>query len=212
MILLRDLTKLEKEKLLSLQDEIMLQWRRRKAPIIRYADGTVERRPPRAPWPFKVIISGRRSLGLVALIEGLTRDMAMSWATPGRALMDSIALRAMQRGAITINSERCPCTDCRAGRGEIPFSDPYRGSTTVRKFFPSPLPDKPLPMPAYVQANGPPHNVRRETLALDGFGHFVAGEPGEESKCRDDSKFLFSIIEQAERNREMQYDERTWEI
>lgn len=221
------LSKAEKDKLYVLQQEIMYRWRRKKAAIIRRADGTVERIPRQSNRMVMVegemismrmqTMSSARSLAgmrrpsgrFIQFVDEMIRDIARGAGIPPE-MMEEMRRREESRRMA------CGCPSCRAmsaGRTTI-FVDLENARllpnnvTVQRRPEPLELPESQADLHPFFEENGPLRRPQRRMNSIGNFGTLCDGEPRHGRNPVDYSK----AIAQAERNREMQYDERTWEI
>lgn len=230
------LTAAEEKTLNEIKDGIMRRWRRRMVPVFRYADGTVMRRPQRriqmpsmdVRWitpEEERLQMVRRARALVDQMRGVPIMQRMAAAFQEmtvrvggadgsiRVLGEVVETRRFRGPMVvyvdTANARRvgCGCPNCdRMG----PLFD--ENSTRPQPNRPFVMPMAPAEMPMALQSQGPLCHPFRLRAPLSGYGHFLAGEPGAENLTRREPAALEHAIKQADRNREMQYDERTWEI
>lgn len=239
MILLGSLTKIEKKKLLELKEEIVLGFRKRVTPLLYRADGSTQPIPRRSPMRMVTKMERRnyviddinrtrarlnqfRGITYIGFVESMVREYTVGVGIPPE-MMEQMAASQERMGngarSVSVNSVRrriglgpCQCPNCLLERGAISMSG-IGNSTLRRTTLYLGEPGAVSEMMPEVQVAGPLRRLVRRYASIGGFGSIMETEPGKDRRYRSngDDMLEYSFY-QAERNREMQYDERDWEI
>lgn len=222
------LTKIEKEKLEALKEEIVLGFRLRVMPRFYRADGSSQ--PIEAARRSRIrVVTKMDRLKLVAQARSLLRMQrvgqyrGVSWMVFMENMMSDMAVGAgilerVMRG-IEASSDRsitnrpaCRCINCLINSGEISIAGEGNSTRPRVTLFVGDPNSRTVMLPD-VQLHGPLRRPMRREDGIGGYGAVMDTEPGQDrSFRRPGNEFLIGALEQAERNREMQYDERDWEI